>query len=222
MRWIDRGPEPDGIQEYARHFTQAWVDYFARRVEERPESHWLAFRGFLAARSANVCWYCERLCSSDADAGGKAPTVDHFRPLSRYLALAYQWTNWIFSCHRCNADNKRDSWPNVGYVDPGATNEQEKPEHYFDYDAATGHIILKSGLSPEAREKAQRTIDDLGLNKLDVQYYRQDWIRRLIADWEMLPAGDRLAFTQYWTQLGFEFAGATRMALQALGSSEGT
>ena len=45
-------------------------------------------------------------------------------------------------------------------------------EQYFDYDAGTGKIVPRSGLPKEARERALQTIDDLGLNKVDVRYYR--------------------------------------------------
>ena len=64
MRWIDRGPEPDGVQGYARQFTQGWVEYFRDRVEERPnDSYWREFRQLLSTRSGNICWYRERLSS---------------------------------------------------------------------------------------------------------------------------------------------------------------
>ena len=222
MRWIDRGPEPSGVQAYARQFTQGWVEYFRDRVGARPnDSYWREFRELLSSRSGNICWYCERLCQRDADDGGRAPTVDHFRPLSGYPALAYQWSNWIFSCRRCNGENKRDKWPASGYVDPSAADEQERPERYFDYDAETGEIIPILGLPSEAHETALRTIDDLGLNKLDVRFYRLDWTRRFIADWQALPNSDRPAFAEFSTRTGLEFVGATLMTVQQLRPSLG-
>ena len=222
MRWIDRGPEPGGVQGYARQFTQCWVEYFQDRVGERPnDSYWREFRELLGSRSGSTCWYCERLCLRDADEVGRAPTVDHFRPLSRYPELAYQWSNWIFSCRRCNGENKQDKWPASGYVEPNAADEQERPERHFDYDAETGEIIPMSGLPSDARERALRTIDDLGLNKLDVRFYRLDWTRRFIADWQALPSNDRPAFTEFSTRTGFEFVGATSMVVQQLRASLG-
>ncbi len=222
MRWIDRGPEPGGVQGYARQFTQGWVEYFQEGVGERPnDSHWREFRELLGSRSGNTCWYCERRCQRDADEIGRAPTVDHFRPLSRYPELAYRWSNWIFSCRRCNGENKQDKWPASGYVDPGAADEQERPERYFDYDAETGEIIPMPGLSAEAHERALRTIDDLGLNKLDVRYYRLDWTRRFVADWKALPNADRSDFADFSTRSGFEFVGATSMVVQQLRASLG-
>ena len=221
MRWVDRGQEPGGVQEYDRKFTQGWIEYFRDRVGERPDdSHWREFREVLGGRSGGICWYCERRCLRAVDDGGKAPTVDHFRPLNRFPELAYQWSNWVFSCRRCNEDNKGGEWPGLGYVDPGATDEKDRPERFLDYDVATGEIIPIQGLPPEARERAQRTIDDLGLNKLDVRFYRLDWTRQFIEDWQALPDEERSAFAEFSTRPGFEFVGATLMAVRHY-SSEG-
>ena len=215
MRWIDRGPEPGGVQEYYREFTQGWVEYFRAGVGVRPDdSNWREFRGILGDRSDDNCWYCERRCPREAEDGGRAPTVDHFRPLNRFPELAYRWSNWIFSCYRCNGENKGGRWPDSGYVDPSAANEEERPERYFDYDAATGEIIPMAGLPSEARERAQRTIDDLGLNKVDVRFYRLDWTRRFIEDWQTLPIEDRPAFAEFATRPGNEFIGATLMVIR--------
>ena len=181
MRWIDRGPEPGGVAGYASRFTQGWIDYFENRVGWRPEDYyWREFRQTLGSRSNNICWYCERQCYSNAHTGDRAPTVDHFRPRSKFPALAYVWSNWVFSCRRCNEDNKGNGWPELGYVDPALTMLGERPERYFDYDSETGEIIPKIGLTGDARQKAWHTIEDLGLNKLDVRYYRFDHTQRFI------------------------------------------
>ena len=95
--------------------------------------------------------------------------------------MAYDWSNWVFSCRRCN-ENKGNGWPEPGYVDPCADVVTERPERYFGYDAKTGEIIPKSGLAGDARLKAVRTINDLGLNKLDVQHYRFDVDTRRVHD----------------------------------------
>lgn len=217
MRWIDRGPEPHGVQAYNRQFTQGWVDYFQGRGGSRPnDSHWRDFRELLGNRSGNVCWYCERRCLRYVDDSGRASTIDHFRPLSRYPELAYEWSNWIFSCRRCNVENKQDKWPVSGYVDPSSADEQERPEQYFDYDADTGDIVPKPGLPSEARQRALRTIDDLGLNKLDIRFYRLDWTRRFLADLQALPANDRRSYAEFSTRIGLEFAGVTLMMAQQL------
>ena len=215
MRWIDRGPEPRGIAGYASRFTQGWIDYFDSRVGWRPEDYyWREFRSTLGSRSNNICWYCERHCYVDAHTGDRASTVDHFRPISKFPALSYIWTNWIFSCQRCNVENKGDGWPELGYVDPCAATISERPDQYFDYDSATGEIIPKIGLTGDARRKAWHTIEDLGLNKLDLRYYRFDHTRKFISDLSSLPVEDRQDFIALFTEQPVEYAGVTRMVVE--------
>ena len=217
MRWIDRGPEPSGVRRYDRRFTQGWVRYFRDRVGERPkDSNWREFRELLGSRSGGLCWYCERLCFRETEEGGRVPTVDHFKPLRHFPDLAYSWGNWLFSCRRCNGDYKGNKWPASGYVDPSADDEQDRPEQHFDYDAQTGEIVPKSSLTPEARKKALRTIDDLGLNKVDVRNYRLNWTRGFTEDWKALPPEERGAFAEFSTRKGVEFAGATLLVVQQL------
>ena len=217
MRWIDRGPEPSGVDGYARQFTQGWVDYFRHNVGGRPtDSFWREFRPALGNRASDICWYCERQCEATSEASGKTPTVDHFQPLSRCPEMAYEWTNWVFSCRRCNGEYKQDKWPALGYVDPCASDEQERPGRYFDYDPDTGEIIAHPGLTGDAREKAWTTITDLGLNEIDVRFYRINWTRQFLADLRTLPADDRQAFLEFWTGRPHEFAGSTSIAVAQL------
>ena len=220
MRWIDRGPEPPSVDGYARQFTQGWVDHFRHNIGGRPtDSYWREFRSALGNRSADICWYCERQCEPSSEASGKAATVDHFKPRSRCPELVYEWTNWVFSCRRCNDDNKQDKWPPQGYVDPSASDAQERPDRYFDYDMLTGEIIPHPALQGNAKRKAETTIDDLGLNKIDVRFYRIDWTRQFLEDLRLLSADDRQAFAEFWIGHPHEFAGSTAMAVAQLRAS---
>ena len=216
MRWVDRGPEPSGVAGYARQFTQGWIDYFENSIGERPTDFlWGVFRPTLGSRTNNICWYCERQCYASAESGGRAPTVDHFRPLSRFPHLAYEWSNWVFSCQRCNI-YKGDKWPDTRYIDPCALVVRERPEQYFDYDTDTGEIVPKNGLSGTARRRAFDTIDDLGLNRLDLMFYRLDWTRSFMADLLSFPVSERQAFLESFAASPVEYAGVTAMLAEQL------
>ncbi len=205
---------------YARQFTPGWVDYFRYDIGGRPtDSYWREFRSALGNRSADICWYCERQCEPASEASGKAATVDHFKPRSRCPELVYEWTNWVFSCRRCNGDNKQDKWPPLGYVDPSGSDDQERPEQYFDYDVLTGEIVPHPALQGDAKRRAETTIDDLGLNKLDVQFYRINWTRQFLSDLRTLAANDRQAFVEFVMSRAHEFAGSTSMAVAQLRSA---
>ena len=218
MRRIDRGPEPDGVAGYARQFTPGWVDHFRGQTGGRPtDSYWREFRTLLGRRSAGVCWYCERRCApASAAEDPLAATVDHFKPLRHFPELAYEWSNWIFSCQRCNGENKQDKWPAAGYVDPAAVDESDSPERYFDYDLDSGHIVPRKDLSESALRRASDTINDLGLNKLDVWFRRLDWMRHIVADLRRFPIAERRAFAEFYLEQQDEYAGVTGMVISQL------
>lgn len=213
MRWVARGPEPPNLVGYRRNFTQEWVDYYSRRTGDEPPAHWVRFRDELGGRFSDKCGYCERQCDLQAEHSGRLPTLDHFRPRSLYPLLTYEWTNWIFSCHQCNVDYKQDKWPAEGYVDPCASADAERPEHFFDYDEDTGEVKPITGIGTTAQRKAHRTIIDLGLNALNLRVERLNWI-----DWLKERLADRPfiewpAILERYTEPSIEFSGITRMFL---------
>ena len=223
MRWVDRGPEPAGVAGYARQFTQGWVDYFQNGVGGRPtDSHWQEFRPRLGERTDNICWYCERKCFADSDVGGQSPSLDHFRPISRFPHLAYEWTNWVFSCQRCNVDNKQDRWPTDGFVDPCDSDISERPEQYFTYDWLTGEVLPREDLSENARRKARDTIRALDLNRRDVLELRFDWVWQFffdLFDENTVPVSARDLFIRTYAGQPIkpaEFSGMTGMFVEQL------
>ena len=216
MRWVDRGPEPDGVEDYRRRYTQDWVAHYRNRMGERgPDlvNHWRDFRPELSNRFLGKCGYCERRCDGPAN----APTTDHFRPRDKFPELTYEWTNWILSCARCNTE-KANRWPDTGYIDPCAIPADERPDNYLDVDDRTGEVITKPGLTRAARVKAQNTIDDIGLNLLDMRYYRLEWIRQFKTALDVLPTSERQAFIDYASGPEREFAGITGMVIDRWGS----
>ena len=213
MRWIDRGPEPSGVEDYAREYTPGWVRYFRDRVGPPPDdSYWREFRDGLGQRSDGTCWYCERECGPAWPAVSEAATLDHFRPRSQFPELTYEWSNWVFSCHACNVEFKEDGWPPSGYVDPATVDMRDTPELYFDYDRSANDVIPRQGLSDDQRARAQNTIDDLGLNRLEVKNTRANLI------WDMFEyfEDDLDALADYIETNPIEFLGSARMALAQL------
>ena len=131
-----------------------------------------------------------------------------------YPELTYVWTNWVFSCYRCNVEKKQDKWLLEGYVDPGASDPCERPERYFDYDHATGEVVLNPGLEAEASRRANRTIADLGLNDLGLRWARRHWIekvKKLLSD---RPFSEWPAVIEYYTHPSIEFSGIATMFLR--------
>jgi uncharacterized protein (TIGR02646 family) len=177
-------------------------------------NYWRDFRDELADRFFDKCGYCEMRCR-ETDSPTKAPTLDHFRPRSEFPELTYEWSNWIYSCWRCNQE-KGNLWPDSEYVDPCAVPFDERPEAYFEVDVVTGEVIAKSGLSEEGKRKAQSTIDDIGLNLLDLRYSRIGWVRQFQATLDVLPTSERQAFIDFSIGPEREFARITDMLLERL------
>ena len=216
MRWVDRGPEPAGVARYASRFTRGWIRYFQDGEGRRPtDDYWREFRRTLESRTNNICWYCERTCDAGAESGGRTPTVDHFRPRSRFPQLVYEWSNWVLSCQRCN-NSKNNKWPELGYVDPCAADISDRPDRYFDYDLLTGDLEPKRGLTPTEHRRAWHTIDDLGLNRLDVKIHRMMRIQELMNGLFSRPISRRQAFVESNTRQAVECAGAFGMLTEQL------
>ncbi len=197
MRWIDRGPAPGGITQLAIRFTQGWVDHHEARTGwrgERPrDSCWSDFRRILGERSGYLCWFCEGKCRQDGAAKWNndewKSTVDHFRPISKFPELAYEWSNWVFSCRACNNDQKKDNWSEESeYIDPAAADIAEGPEQYFDYDhyVDRGTIVPKCGIGSDARKRANRTIADFDLNNVVVRKRRLEAVSCFMKAWSRL------------------------------------
>ncbi len=218
MRWVDRGPEPAGVEDYRQRYTQAWVDHFNNNMgQPGPDrvSRWGDFRDELSDRFSGKCGYCERICDGYGNTS-KAPTTDHFRPLSKFPEKAYVWSNWVFSCWRCNQE-KGNLWPDSEYVDPCAISVDERPEAYFEIDILSGEVVAKRCLPAADREKALNTIRDIGLNALDLLRSRRRRIGQLEAAIAVLPSSSaRQFFIEHFGGPDREYAGITGMVAERL------
>lgn len=173
MRWVDRGAEPAELEAIRAEHTQFWVDYYREGLDDHPDeeykrSLWAPFRNnYLTHRFNGKCGYCESTCDG-ARGNPKSPTLDHFKPKSKFPRLTYVWGNWIFSCAECNRI-KADKWAGGGFVDPCAEDVMERPEEYFDFDFDEYIMDLtpKNGLDNERMRRAEQTIKRLDLNGLD-------------------------------------------------------
>ena len=157
MHWIDRGPEPDGLETVREARTGSWVVHYRDGIGNRPnDSRWQHFHDDLSAPFHGLCAYCEETTPGE---------VDHFRPVSRFPHLVYKWSNWVFACHYCNS-NKSNRCPSGGYVDPCAGCVDERPERYFTFDVEKRELKSRAGLPAIRRQRAAQMMTDLKLNAL--------------------------------------------------------
>jgi uncharacterized protein (TIGR02646 family) len=88
---------------------EGWDDRAATAREEagnnlkeinRRSAVWRTLKDPLAALSHDKCWYCEMKQERSDNA------VDHFRPKSLYPCLAFEKTNFRYSCTYCNSQRR--------------------------------------------------------------------------------------------------------------------
>ena len=153
MHWVDRGPEPVGLEPVRSQYTPRWVVYYRNGVGQRPsDSHWRDFHQDLMEVFAGICAYCE-----EADKG----EIDHFRPKRAFLNSP---TNGQIGCLLATIA----IWQRVisgpgGYVNPCARSIPARPENFFDFDTVDC-TSFPAGLSRARHEKAVRTMQGLQLN----------------------------------------------------------
>lgn len=169
MHWVDRGPEPSSLESVRSQFTQPWVEHYRHGIGNRPTPRWRQFHDELRNVFHELCAYCEE------ETGGE---VDHFKPVSKFPHLVYDWSNWIFSCHACN-HSKLNKWPSNGFINPCAENPEEHPERAVAFDTTTGRLIPKAGIPPEQRERVRRMVCDVGLNDSFHLKRRMYWVKFL-------------------------------------------
>lgn len=179
MHWVNRGPEPPGLHNVRLRFTQEWVEHHQSGTGNPPNPRWRPFRPDLSRAFSSLCGYCEEITRGE---------IDHFRPVSKFPALVYQWSNWILACHDCN-HAKSNKWPGDGYIDPCAVVAAGRPEQFFDFDTETGYLRPKTGLRASASAKTSRMIKDLDLNaphhiaqRIERMFFVKHQLKTLIPD----------------------------------------
>lgn len=184
MHWVDRGPEPEGLEAIRKKFTAGWTRRYPDGQGSPPnDTRWRDFREMLRRIFGDLCGYCEERTKGE---------VDHFRPVSRFPEQVYQWSNWIFSCPTCNR-TKWAKWPVLGYVDPCADSKEERPEAYFTFDTLNGMIRPRAGLSPERHARAATMIRELALNGYHHMRNRVAAVQRLSQMERISVSGHRLS-----------------------------
>ncbi len=175
-----------------------------------------------------ICAYCERSCSKIPG----SPTtneIDHFYPRSDWNALVFEWTNLMYVCRRCN-DAKDDgafvsnlkSDPD-SYVNPRAP----QAENYFAFQVTETdcRMIPNENLQSKADiEKAQRTIRDLGLDRVDtirnrnVRLLRANYLRQIAYVLSKIPQGKRENLLRRLSDRNCEFSSTVIWARACLHS----
>ena len=248
MLLLERPPKPDGFDQKMKGFRET-VE-LAVRAGEKPAfgDAWGDYKDILGASQHGKCAYCEAYVHH-VDTG----TLDHYRPKSEiselleegqerpgsskadgrrlrqvsdrgYWWLAYEWTNWLFVCERCNVGWKRTLFPVVEgtrALSPHAI-EGEKPlllNPFGDEDPARHLVFDRIGqISPvEGSSTGFESIRTLGLQRESLRKDRERVARQVYQLITQLNKGSDFSVVENLLVLGNPeepYAGMTRMLFE--------
>ena len=150
-------------------------------------------KDFLYKSQYGKCCYCERKRDQKREFD-----VEHFRPKSEvkedsehpgYWWLAYEWSNLLISCKKCNQEYKEARFPvkekqdrahkpgdNIEKEDPYLLNPLlENPEDFIEYDIRDKALMIKA---IGKCERAEKTINELtGINDRQVMEERANKLK---------------------------------------------
>ena len=149
------------------------------------------------------CCYCEKILELKRESD-----VEHFRPKAMisgvpehpgYWWLAYDWTNFLYSCKHCNQEYKANKFKLVSEDQRASTETHdltrenpslinpfdEDPSDFLAYDRQ-GDFIYITGRPGDENRRGEYTIETCGLNRLEI-------VRRRVKVWKSF----KLAVQQY-------------------------
>lgn len=178
----------EAVPEFLAGRWEAWGIQWEQRQKTGGSFHWHRVDGEtvnqrllprLRAQTQEHCSFCDAFpVSPPSD-----PTIEHFRPKSRFPREAYHWPNLYFCCRFCQ-QRKGERYEDE-VLRPDA--EDYEFDRYFRWDFTTGEILVNEQVAPEAQRQARVTIDLYGLNHehpalRKKQRYQRDRARDLPLD----------------------------------------
>lgn len=154
---VEPKEEPDSFDQQVRQPGRRWLKENGIAPDAPPPDpnklpeHWTRSLKGLWEKYDGICAYYSMYI--DPVTGSK--TVDHYIPKSHYAGKSYEWSNYRLCCSLANS-RKGTS---LDVLDP-FTLDQET----FFLNLLSGEIMINAALSPEVREKADKTIKILKLN----------------------------------------------------------
>jgi uncharacterized protein (TIGR02646 family) len=175
---IIKGPIPEVLQrngprwsaevDQARQLGQ--VPRFANRYRD-PQ-----IKLAVIAETHGKCAYCETRIRHVAPGD-----VEHILPKSRRPELWFDWENLTFACPVCNQSKGEFYDANVSLINPLS---EDPSEHFL----AVGASLWRQPND----DRAQLTIDQIGLDRPDLRLARSDRLKSvysLVEQWRRLPEG---------------------------------
>ena len=162
MRGFVRSAVPKILVEKGAKWTLQWIDLRENNAnanfpwyssDKKSAREWLLPQ--LRAMTAGHCSFCDAFPLE----GQANEPIEHFRPKSKFLSLAYEWGNLYYCCEKCQS-SKGEQWsddllaPDVaGYC----------WSDWFEFDYTTGHVRPNAFADAHSQNRTNVTIRLYGL-----------------------------------------------------------
>jgi uncharacterized protein (TIGR02646 family) len=163
--------------------AQEWTDSFLEKRKQNPKHKhsWIQnrinyhpeFYNALGEITAFHCSYCDEFPIDQ-----RVKQIDHFKPVSSFLHLVYEWSNLYMSCVGCNTSKLAQY--NDLLLRPDA--EDYVANDYFLFDTMTGIIEINETKGKEYVERAMETIKIFDLNNPSIVEKRLKAVNNYLRD----------------------------------------
>ena len=168
MKEFGRTPIPSYLLDYEDFGKNFAIKRVNRKKGKSENFDWHGLYELLlidlSIITQNHCSYCDL---TGVRRGQSSPTIDHFRPKSKFPLFAYTWDNLFLCCTECQ---KRLSKFNDLLLKPDTMDYSF--DEYFIINTITGEIEPNILKSKEYQKRAKETIKIFRLNDLDRPKYR--------------------------------------------------
>jgi uncharacterized protein (TIGR02646 family) len=162
MERIERTDAPDWLKEKWQEWGEKWAARYAK-TKTGKSFKWggynnKVYKDLLPVLSAMTKYHCS-FCDAYPLGRRLEPTIEHFKPKTKFPGEAYKWENLFLCCRLCQ---KKGEAFDERLLKPD--NEDYSFDKYFDIDWATGELIPNPDASADDRERARITINLYRLN----------------------------------------------------------
>lgn len=125
------------------------------------------------------CAFCEAPLTGDRE-------IEHFRAKTKHPLAAFVWRNLFLSCGTCNQNKGADD--HEGCLKP----DREDPADYLWVNPISLKVEPRPGISAEAKQRAQNTIDRYKLDRPELtRLYKEHLLDHVLNQSLLLSLGHR-------------------------------
>jgi uncharacterized protein (TIGR02646 family) len=156
---------PRLLQQKKTAWTKRWQEILAgkKRADWATNAAKKALQQGLHRLAHGKCAFCEGVLGAQTDL-----EVEHYTAKSLEPEIAFEWTNLLPACHKCNT--AKSSQPHENRL---LKTDIEDPEVYFWVDPDTGRLEPYPTLDEQGRQRAEETVRLLDLQRPALRTQRQ-------------------------------------------------